>query len=669
MLKLMLKLIVLLFCNWISISYAQTKPAEVKKEFKFGKINPKEFDTKSIGQDSAASAIKLFDVGECYFELSPNSGSFIYVFERHVRYKILNKNSYDLANFTIPLYKSSNSSKEDLNYLDGATYNMVDGKMLTSKLNKDAKFTEEYNKNYIIKKYALPNVKEGSIIEFKYRIKSDFIFTLRGWKFQSDVPTLWSEYNVRIPEYLNYKSNLSGYYQVNHPIHATVNASYLTGLNSSAVYDKYTTENVPALKDEPFVTTMDDYIPKIAFELRSTNFPQDIYRDFNGSWDKIIGSLAEDENFGLFINKNSYAKSVLPGILKGEKDSLAVAHLILNYVKNNIKWDNDFSYYASGTNPKTVFEKKTGSSADINLSLLNILKEAKIDAYPVLLSTRSNGEHPGYPVISLFNNVVIATKLGNKMYLLDATDKDLPFGMVERKNLSHQGFIINLKTLNGNWISTEPTIQNEIVYAYNFSLDKDNKLSGKINQYTKGYSALNLRDKYRKTNNETEYIKNFKVDKTGLELSNYKIINLDNLEELLTETMDVVIEDNVEEAGNLVYFSPLLFERTKENMFKHEERKFPVDFAYPFKETYRINLSFPDNYEVEKLPKGGTYKLPDDNGTFSISYLSEGKALMVRSVISVNKSLYTSDEYFDLKELFKMIVEKQAEQIVFKKKI
>ena len=263
---------------------------------------------------------------------------------------------------------------------------------------------------------------------------------------------------------------------------------------------------------------------------------------------------------------------------------------------------------------------------------------------------------------------MLVTQIDSTVYFLDATNKDLPVGMLSDENLNHQGFYINLKKITGNWISTEPTSLNEKVFAYSLNLDKENKLSGQINQYSKGYVALSLREKYRRTNNDSEFVKNFKSNKTGLEVKNYKIQNLDDLGGLLTESMDVDIEDNVEEAGNLVYFTPLLFERTKENMFKHEERKFPVDFAFPFKETYRITLNFPEDYEVDKLPKGGNYKLPDDKGSFLISYLNEGKTLMVRSVITVNKSLYTSDEYFDLKELFKTIVEKQAEQIVFKRK-
>ncbi|WP_131537377.1 DUF3858 domain-containing protein [Pedobacter nototheniae] len=662
--KTALKFLILMLCIGVGTISAQTK---VKREFKFGKILPSEFDVKATGVDSAAAAVKLFDVGDCYFEISSSTQSFIYVYERHVRYKILKKSGYDLGNFSIELYKSNSTAKEELNFMDAATYNMVDGKMVVSKLNKDAKFTEAFDKNNIIKKFALPNIKEGSIIEFKYRIKSDFIFTLRGWRFQTGVPTLWSEYNVKIPEYLTYKNNLGGYFKIDHPIHETTNASYVTGLNSNALYDKYCAENLPALKDEPYVTTMDDYTPKIEFELKASNFPGELYKDYNGSWNKIIAGLADEENFGSYINKNSYAKSVLPGILKGEKDSLAITKLIFSYVKNNLKWNNKYSKYSSESNPKTIFEKKTGSSADINLALLSLLKEAKILAYPVLISTRENGEHPGYPVISAFNNVVAVTQIGETLYYMDATDRDLPLGMLDYENLSHQGFYINLTEKNGQWLSTEPSIKTEKTFAYTLTLNKENKLVGQINQYSMGYSALNLREKYRKTN-EAEFLKNFKKNKTGLEISNYKISALNDLDELLTESMDVVIEDNVEEAGNLVYFTPLLFERTKENLFKLEERKFPVDFAYPFKETYRISLNFPEEYEIDKLPKSGIYKLSDDKGTFSINYVSEGKALMVKSVINVNKSLYSPEEYFDLKELFKTIVEKQAEQIVFKKK-
>src|SRR5690606_25373469 len=164
---------------------------------------------------------------------------FTYVFRRHVRYKILTKSGYDLANLDIPLYRSSNTAKENIVSMSAATYNLEAGEIIESKLDKDAKFTEALDKNYTIKKYALPNVKEGSIIEFRYTIESDFIFNLRGWAFQGDIPTLWSEYSVRIPEYFQYKVNRGGYWPVERAVNKTETANYIPGLASMAQYTKW----------------------------------------------------------------------------------------------------------------------------------------------------------------------------------------------------------------------------------------------------------------------------------------------------------------------------------------------------------------------------------------------------------------------------------------------
>lgn len=664
--KKVLLVFLMLFCMSHYHLHAQKKE---KIEYKFGKIQPEEFSITPSGADTAASAIKLFDIGSCYFELSSVSKSFVYVYERHVRYKIINKNGYDYANHSIGLYKSNSQSRETLESMNAATYNMVDGVMKTDKIDKESKFTEEVNKNVIHKKFALPNVKEGSIIEYKYKIKSDFIFNLRGWSFQSEIPTLWSEYTVTIPEYFDYKFSRNGYYEIAHPLQETVNANYVSGVQSTARRDRFVAENMPALKDEPFISSLDDYRPSIDFELRSTNFPGQFFVDYTGSWPKIISSLLEDENFGRYLEKAGYAKNTLKSIIKAESDSLTYAKSIFKYVKDNLKWNEKYNFYSTETNPKTIFEKKTGNSADLNLALISFLKEANFNVYPVLISTRSNGKHPGYPIISKFDNVVAVVEIAGKSYFLDATVKDMPFGMMHYQNLNHEGFLINIGEKSGGWVSTETSFGDESMHVYNLVLDKEHRLKGNVTNYFNGYAGLTARNRYRTAINEEDYIKNLKKNKTGLELNNFKILNLDSLDERLIETMDVEIDDNVEEAGDLVYFTPLLFERTKENPLKHEERLFPVDFAHPILENCRVVISFPEDYQIDKLPKSGIFKLPEDVGSFSISYLIEGQTLLIKSAINMNKSIYSSEEYFYLKELFAAIVEKQSEKIVFKKKI
>ncbi|WP_316812437.1 DUF3857 domain-containing protein [Pedobacter heparinus] len=652
----------------VSFSYAQENVVSKSKSFKYGKIAPADFETKAMGADSAAAAITLFDVGKGYFEISPKTGDFAFVFERHIRYQIINKAGYDYGNLELRFYKQ-NSAEEKLESMDAATYNLENGKIVVSKINKDAKFSEKQDKNYTLKKFALPNIKEGAIVEYKYKTKSDFIFTLQPWYFQRSIPTLYSEFEVSIPEYYKYKVRSGGYLFLN-PKQETVNETFMASgetLNTSCLKMHYQVENVPALKKENFITTMEDYVSKVGFELSSVTVPGQVYREYTSSWPKIVTGLKAEENFGLFLTKKSYSKSILKDIVKTATQPDTVLQLIFNYVKNHIKWNDNYRVYTSETNPKTIFEKKVGNSADINLCLLSLLKEANINASPVLLSTRENGAHPGFPMITDFNNVIVQAEIGDRMILLDATDKDHAPNMIGYENLNHQGLKVNLPDVTAAWISLEEANLSKTNINLMLTLDKENKLSGKLFLSSTHYEALNRRGKYNLATNETDFLKSYKTDRPGLGIKNYKIENLADLREPLVESMDVTIEDNVEEAGNLAYFAPLLFERTKENPFKLEERIYPVDFAYPKEENYRITLEFPKEYHLDKSPKNEKVVLPDDAASFTFIFAAEENKLMITSKISLKKAFFSPEEYHYLKELFKNIVRKQAEQIVFKK--
>lgn len=648
-------------------SYAQKKEIQLKT-FKFGKIDPTEFNTRVSGIDSAASALALFDTGRGWFELSPKTKGFVFVFERHTRYKIINKNGYDLANLEIQLYRNS-GSETMLDYLDATTYNMENGKMVASKINKDAKFSEKQDKNFTLKKFTLPNVKEGAIIEYKYRLKSDFIFTLNPWYFQKEVPVLYSSYQVKVPEYFNYKTTAGGFVAIN-PKDEMLNESYALGTDRVSTTVKQTTyiaENVPALKTEKFITTLQDYVSKVEFELSSTRFPGEMYQEYTSSWPKIVTILKESDKFGSFIDKRSYNKTLVQQLIKGETNPDSIISILFNHVKNNLKWNDEHSKYTTVSNPKAVFEKKSGNAADINLSLYSLLNETSVKAFPVLLSTRSNGMHPGFPMLTQFDNVIVAVQSGEKYLLLDATDKNHTPGLIAYDNLNHEGFRVDMAAVNGEWISLEEEKISKKNITYSLVLDAENKLSGKLFLSSTNYEGLNRRDSYHSAANEEEYLKKFKGDKPGLGVKNYQITNLNLVEAPLTETMDVMIEDNVEEAGNLVYFTPLLFDRTKENPFKLEERKFPVDFGYPTEENYRITIDFPKGYQLDKTPKNEKIILPDESAAFTFMTAAEENKLLLSSKITIKKAYYTPEEYQDLKELFKNIVRKQAEQIVFKK--
>lgn len=662
--------LLVLFLLTTVFSYAQEKKEIKPRTFKFGKIDPSDFKVKPGGADSAAAAVVLFDVGRGYFELSSKTGSFAYVFERHTRYKVINKNGYDNANLELQFYKQSGGRGETvLDQMDGAAYNMEDGKMVTSKINKDAKFTERQDKNFTLKKFALPNVKEGSVIEYKYRIKSDFIYTLRPWYFQTDIPTLYSEYEITIPEWFKYRVDGGGFVYLN-PKTERINSNFGTSSGSESLAClkmSYKAEDVPALKQENFVPTMKDYVSRVGFELNSVTIPGQVYQEYTTTWPKVVKGLKEEENFGLFINKKSIFKTILKEKIKPAKSQDTLLLNIFDYVKNNIKWNEDENLYTSESNPKTVSEKKLGNSADINLFLLGLLNEAGIQASPVLLSTRDNGTHPGLPMLTKFNNVLVEATVNGVNVLLDATDKHLTPGIIGYNNLNHEGLKLDLTNTTSEWISLEETKPSRKTISYVLAMDTENNFTGKLYISTSNYEALRIRKKYTSAVNEEDYLKSFRTDKPGLSTKNYQIKNLNDPTEALIESMDVKIEDNIEEAGNLTYFTPLLYDKTKDNPFKLEERNFPVDFGYPDEEVYRLVIELPKGYQLDKSPKNEKVILPEENASFVFVFATEENRIMLNSKITFKKSRYSPEEYHYLKELFMNIVRKQSEQIVIKK--
>ena len=184
--------------------------AQDKMNIKYGKVSPEDFTTKVYSIDSNANAVILADVGSTEI-VGNNKGWFSLEFQHFKRIHILNKNGYDAANIEIELYTSGND-EERIDNLKAVTYNLEDGKVKETKLDtKSGVFKDVISKNWVVKKFTFPNIKEGSIIEFEYKINSDFLFNLQPWAFQGEYPVLWSEYNLSLPEFLGYVFLSQGY--------------------------------------------------------------------------------------------------------------------------------------------------------------------------------------------------------------------------------------------------------------------------------------------------------------------------------------------------------------------------------------------------------------------------------------------------------------------------
>jgi hypothetical protein len=649
--------------------------AQEKSNIKYGKVSVEDLQKKIYSIDSNANAIVLAEIGST--EIVGNSkNSFSLEFKHFKRVHILNKAAYDEANVEIPLFTNGEAEEELVN-LKAVTYNLENGKVVETKLEKSAIFKEKKTKNWIYKKFAFPNIKEGCIIEYEYKVSSDFLFNLQPWEFQSEYPRLWSEYNLSLPEFLGYVFLSQGYqsyfikdqkqrneeYRVSENRTAGATEQY-EPLKSNVTDYRWVMKNVPALKEESYTSTIENHTAKIEFQLSDIRFPL-TPRVIMGSWPKLTEDLLKEESFGLLINRdNGWLSDIIKPLVNGAANDLEKAKLIYAYVRDNYKC-TDHSELEMSQTLRNIVKSKNGTVSEINLLLTAMLKYADIKADPVILSTRSHGyTFSMYPLLKKFNYVVCQLNIGDKVYYLDATHPRLGFGRLDAECYNGHARVVN-EAATPIEFNTDSLLERKMTSVFIANDDKGNMI-GSMQQTPGYYESYRLRNKIKEKGKE-QFIKDLGKDYgMEVEIKDPHIDSLEKLEENLGIKYDFVLKP---EKTDIIYLNPMLGEGHKENPFKSAQRLYPVEMPFTMDEIYLFSMQVPDGYVVDELPKQVVVKYNEQgDGQFEYRITESGNTISMRSRITLKRSYFTPDEYETLREFFNLIVKKHSEQIVFKKK-
>ncbi|MBI1770029.1 MAG: DUF3857 domain-containing protein [Bacteroidetes bacterium] len=670
-------LIALLFIAFAT--WGQKPPA------KFGDIPMEDMKMTVYPNDSSAEAVILVDYAESAIKYSEHDG-FQIIFERLQRIKILTKEGLKWGDFSIPLYHNYDN-EEKIKGLKVVTYNLENGKIVQTKTKSETFIREKYNANLNFTKVTWANVKEGSVLEIAYTITSDFLFNFQDWEFQTTIPTRWSEYRASIPEYYNYEKFMQGYValsvneneQVQNSF--TINSSERSPIGgartttTSFSQDKieyqenrfrWAAKDVPAFKKEPFMTGSRDYVSKINFELAFTKFSDQFsnpgIKRYMGTWEDISKTYLD--RVGKEITGNNSLKNKVEEILAGVSDPEQKVATVFNYVRQNILWDGANREYPENS-PKKTLEEKKGNSAEINFLLASLLEKAEINVSPVLLSTRDHGfVRETMPVSTQFNYVVCLAKVGQKSILLDATDKFLPVGMLPERCLNGKGLVASAEGFQ--WVSLQSPTKTKTFYSADLKLTDSGELKGSLKIDKTGYSSADARKSYL-ANGEKDYLKAFTEGRSWT-LSKSEFQNVNEIHQPFKEIHELTINEHITEAGSTIYLSPFILAKAKENPFKLEKRTYPVDFAHAFDEMYTARITIPEGYVIDEMPKSKVIALPENTARYSYNAAQAGNTISITSSLVINRSLFTQEEYPNLREFYSQLVAKQAEQIVLKKK-
>jgi hypothetical protein len=649
-----------------------------QKKYELGKVTIDELKQKSDPKDSSAVAAVLFEVGETRFEFSEVKG-FEIVTESNVKIKIYSKEGYSYANQSAS-YFTGGDSDESVSFSKAVTYNLVNDKIEKTKLGSDGEFKVVKNKNWSQRKITLPNVKEGSIIEYNVEIRSPYITSFPDWNFQKDIPVNYSEYTTYIPEYYIYNARNKGFIypkvteeKVNRTLtfnnkeegrnwNSSTNVSQ-EKLNYLETRTKYVLENVPAMKEETYVNNIDNYTAALVHELSSKRMPNKPYENFATDWGSVVKKIYDSDNFGLELNKIGYYEKDIDALLKDVPNGAEKLGAIYFYVQSIMNWNQYDSYYCD-QGVKKAYQNKTGNVAEINLMLTSMLRYAGFNANPVLVSTRSNGISL-FPSRTAFNYLIVAVEFNGGIVLLDATSKNALPNVLPLNALNWFGRLIR-KDGSSSEVNLMPMSNSNETIILIGEIDSQGKVSGKIRDQYFDYNAFAFREKNNNVSKES-YIEKLEKSYAGMEIGDYEVINSKDLSKPIVENYSFVNNNAVEIIGDKMYFSPMMFFAQTKNPFTQEKREYPVDFIFPHQDKYNISVAIPEGYIVESLPQQKAIAMPDGMGSFKYMISNNGNKCQLLFTLDINEAIIGPENYEALKAFYKEMIDKENEKIVLKK--
>lgn len=619
----------LLYTVSLSLVHAQKAP------IKFGKIDDEVVASKFYEPDSTVDAAVLC----AYGVFNPNEFSFTST----TRFKIYSKEGLNFLIMPIPVkFKSQ---------VRGVVYNMVDGKVVKSKLEKEHIYSERVSGSYTRLRIAPPDAREGSVIDIKYTMDGSIP---REWNFQQPIPVIHSELRIPRTEIFSFNKRMTGYIPLT---------------ESSA--SRWVAKDMPPFIPEPYINAASNYMTTMLIEISRIHATGPngamYYKQYSSTWEDVAEVFDKDEDFGtIYRQGDAYLKEAADKIRASSSSDEELVANALAHIHQEVKWNKVNDMYPANTLRNIYLNEKTGTAADMNFLFLKLLKRLEVESYPMIMSLRSNGIiNPHFPSISRFGYTACYVKVGDSFRVVDASDKYFGTNCLSTKCLNGWGFV--LRGRQGEWVEIEPLRFSNRMINCQLTLSEDGLMEGKIFRQFSDYGAAGFRKSHEDYTTEEEYLEDFERSNDGIYVMDYQVSGTEQVNGPIQEEFEVEMEGMVNVSGDMIHLNPVLMDAVEENPFKLEKREYPVDFSYGRNRIFMLQLELPEGYGVEQLPKPVRLVNTDNTASFQYSVSQIGSKVQVMYRLQIKKPTFIMSEYEELKLLYDIIVNKEAEPLILKR--
>lgn len=634
----------------IHFAFFNSSAASPNEEIKFGLVAKEDLAMQIYPEDTSAIAVILYSNDEAEYTFS--DGSLIVITNHISRVKVLKPAGLSYGDIQTYLYKYA-GSEETISKIQGFTHNIIDGKISRTKLSKENIFNEDITENVKQVKISFPNVIVGSVIEVKYRKITPFQIYPEEFFFQKSIPVRKIRFQIKIPTQLDFSHWTFGYEQLKTSKETISDGGYYSQFTQVTIEGT----KLPVLKADNFIWDHKQYLTRAVIELKKRNINKYLYT----SWEVIDEELMLSKNFGLRLNHSDLLNKEVKMIMEQNSNAIDQVNAIYDLVKSQIQWDGK-NYLYPGPLKKALKEGR-GSSAEMNALLICLLKQAGFKAFPVVMSLKTRGRVLSFhPSLESINYFIVGVYANEKPIFLDASYKYGAPNLIHPECLVEEARAIIDK--KGRWINLSKLSENYTRTSIIAHFTEEGKLAGKIQKARRGISHVEhlvQKDKAETKEERIQELENkYNLIITNIEDKEYSTRG--SLEIISFESVDILTDHD------MIYLDALILPPYKENMFKAQSRKLPVEFPYPYTGIISVSLTLPDNFSIQEKPKSRNIEFQNKNIEYSFDSQVLGDHIVFSQLIRINETLYPPEFYQDLRDTWTHITTTNNSQLILKKK-
>ena len=648
-----------------ALFFAAVSPAVVCAQFQ----QPTDEELKMTSDPKAPGAAAV------YLDIEEIANDPMHFQSYYARVKVLTEKGKELATVEVPYWKGNKKVTD----IKGRTIH-ADGTVIPLTVKPEDLLGEKRGeKQFGRRVFALPSVEVGSILEYSYELRyDDNEFSSPWWEvqrpyfvhkahyqftpFKAFMPTgtpntETSRYLIdergrpvnsliwwnRLPEGVTIKTSISGGYSVD-------------------------VTDVPPVPDEEWMPPINSFLYKVFFYYKAASDAKDFWVSEPKLWSKDVDHFAEP---------SKAIKEAVDGLIAPADSDLDKAKKLYAAVQ---ALDNaDYSRKKSESELKQLklkearhaedtWAQKSGSSEDIAMLYLAMLRAAGLTAYAIKVVDRNKGTFdPAYMSLDQLDTTLVILSTGGKEILLDPGEKMCPFQTVNWRHSNSGGLRQSAQGVLFVGTPSQQYNDNTTLRTGDLTLDAHGGITGQIQIVMTGQEALRWRQAALR-NDDAELKKQFDRNleervPDGVEAHVDHFLGIDQPDVNLIAMVKVQGSLGTATAKRLML--PGFFFETRGHVpFVNEEKRLEsVDMHYADRVADEITYRLPAGMTVEGAPQG--VKIPWQGHAVMVTQtkIDPGK-ITIADMLAIGFTQAKPEEYQDLRSFYQKVAATEQEQLV-----